>query len=238
MDCVNWVQVDMLKRADLQAPLIDAAVNFYTVLTRKIPFDELCYTSQEYSVTANVATYDLTALDPLLDPPLNAISSIRMTYGGSGATSVRLRRSAVRLYDAISYNFGSRPSTYARWGNSIELNPKPDSSSYTFRLRYYGQAVLNATPQDTVCVIRDEWAELIKWELLYRAYYYLGMYNQAAMLVQPSMMPRQPSPKRQLMLETGMIPRLWNELLTTISMKEAPDEDFSINPVVRNYSLQ
>lgn len=237
LDCVNWVQSDILKRFDLTSQLNNAAVNFYTVLTRKIPFDELCVTSQEYNLTIGVASYDLTALTPPLAPALNAISSIRLTYGPAGSSSVRLRRSSTRLYDSISYsNFNSRPSTYARWGNAIELNPPPDSSSYTIRIRYFSQCTLESPPENTVAVIRDEWAELIKWELLYRAYYMLDMPEKAMVLVQPAAMPRQPSPHRQTMFDTGIIPRLWNELLSTISMKEAPDEDFSINPVVRNYS--
>lgn len=217
----------------MRAPLIDAAVNFYTVLTRKIPFDQLCVTSDEIPTVARQATYDL---DALLDPTLNAISSIRLTYGPQGSNSVRLRRSAVRLYDSISINVPSRPSTYARWGNSIELNTVPDSSSYTMRFRYYKKVTIAETPEDTVCEIPDEWAELIKWELLYRAYYYIKDPNSAMALVTPSMLPRGPSPRRQVMYEIGIIPRLWNDLLSTTSAKEAPDEDFSINPVVRNYS--
>lgn len=234
---VDWVQNDMLKRQDMTSALVDSAVNFYTVLTRKVPFDELCITSGEYNVVVGQVSYDLTALAPPLAPPLNSISSIRMTYG-SGGNSVRLRRSSTRLYDAISYgsSMKSRPSTYARWGNAIELNPAPDLSSYTFRLRYFGQAVIDATPANTICVIRDEWAELMKWELLYRAYYYLEQFDKASSLVMPAMTPRGPSPKRQVMFETGIIPRLWNDLLTTISAKEAPDEDFSINPIVRDYN--
>lgn len=234
---VDWVQTDMLKRQDMTSALVDSAVNFYTVLTRKIPFDELCYTSAEYNVVVGQVAYDLTALTPLLSPPLNSISSIRMTYG-SGGNSVRLRRSSTRLYDAISYgsSMRSRPSTYARWGNAIELNPAPDLSQYTFRIRYFGQVVIDPTPADTICIIRDEWAELMKWELLYRAYYYLEQFDKASSLVMPAMQPRGPSPKRQVMFETGIIPRLWNDLLTTISAKEAPDEDFSINPIVRDYN--
>lgn len=237
-DCINWVQTDVLKRSDMTAAITDACVNFYTVLTRKIPFDELQTTSPEYNVIPNQAAYDLASGLYALDPPLKAISSIRMTYGPSGASSVRLRRSSTRLYDAISYtNMSSRPSTYARWGNTIELNPPPNSATYTYRVRYWRLADLSAGAA-TEPPIRDEWAELIKWETLYRAYYYLEKYEQAMALVMPNPLPRQPSPRRQVMYEVGIIPRLWNDLLSTISAMEAPDEDFGINPVVRNYSQQ
>lgn len=235
-NCIDWVQNDVLHRQDMNSAITDACINFYQVLTRKVPFDELQVTSPEYPLIVGQASYDLTVPPYQLDPPLKAISSIRLTYGPSGSSSVRLRRSATRLYDSISYtNFNSRPSTYARWGNAIELNPPPDSSSYTLRFRYWQLADVSEGA-DTTPLIRDEWAELIKWETLYRAYYYLEKYDAAAQLVMPQPLPRQPSPRRQVMYEVGIIPRLWNDLLSTISSMEAPDEDFSINPVVRNYS--
>lgn len=243
MDCVTWVQTDVLKRLDMQAALIDAVTNFYTTLVRYIPFDEFMYTSAEYNVTQRVISYNLIGLQPPIWPPLDAISSLRMTYGAQGSSStssLRLRRSNTRLYDAISYtNSPSRPSTYTRWGTNIEFNPPPDSSSYTFRARYRGKAVLNAiNPENTIILIDAAWNELIKWELLYRGYYYLDMADKALGLV-GAPYPIQPNPGRKArVFNTGIIPRLWNDLLATISMKEAPDEDFSINPVVRNYSQQ
>lgn len=242
MVCVTWVQ-DMLKRTDLQPQLIKAAYKFYTTLVRYIPFDEFMYTSAEYNVTQRVISYNLIGLDPPVWPPLDAISSLRMTYGAlnaSSTSSLRLRRSNTRLYDAISYtNSPSRPSTYARWGTSVEFNPPPDNSSYTFRLRYRGKAVLNnPSPENTIILIDAAWNELINWELLYRAYYMLNMADKAMALI-GSPYPIQPNPGRKVrVMNSGIIPRLWNDLLATISMKEAPDEDFSINPVVRNYSQQ
>lgn len=238
-DIIDWVATDTLHREDLQASLASSVCNLYTTIVRKVPFDEFMYTTTEYNLTVGQASYNLIGLNPPIWPPLDAISSIRLTYGPSGSNSVRLRRSATRLYDAISYsNFNSRPSTYARWGTAIEVNPPPDSSNYTFRFRYRAKAVLNnPNPENTIILVDAAWNELFRWELLYRAYYSLGMYSQAAVLVTPPNMPRQPSPRRQVVFETGIIPRLWNDLLATISAKEAPDEDFSINPVVRGYSL-
>lgn len=243
MSCVNWVQNDVLKRVDMQSALIDAVTNFYATLVRYIPFDEFMYTTGEYNCIQRQISYNTIGLQPPIWPPLDAISSLRMTYGAQGSSStssLRLRRSNTRLYDAISYtNSPSRPSTYARWGTSVEFNPPPDSSSYTFRFRYRGKAVLNAVnPENTIILIDAAWNELIKWELLYRAYYYLDMPEKALGLV-GTPYPIQPNPGRKArVFNTGIIPRLWNDLLATISMKEAPDEDFSINPVVRNYSQQ
>jgi hypothetical protein len=46
------------------------------------------------------------------------------------------------------------------------------------------------------------------------------------------------SPRKQTMYQTGIIPRLWNDLLATASNKENVDEDFSINPVIRAYTVR
>lgn len=242
MDCVNWVQKDVLKRTDMQQTLIDSVVNFYTVLCRKIPFDELMVnTVDQFTPTlpgincvVGQTDYDLANLTPALNPKLNAIASIRFNF--SSNQSVRLRRSHTRLYDALSFIQNSRPSTYARFGTKIVLNPPPDSGAYYFNIRYWSQCVIDSTPENTVIVMDDAWAELIKWELLYRAYYYLDKPESAMMLVQPGQGPTAGTPRRRVMSETGIIPRLWNDLLGTISSKENVDEDFSINPIVRYYS--
>lgn len=234
LDCVNWVQNDVLKRTDQQASLIRSVVNFYKTLCRKVPFDELMTTSAYYNCVVGQASYDLAALTPLLAPPLTGIQSIRLNF--SSNSSVRLRRSSTRLYDALSFVQNGRPSTYARWGTSIELNPAPDSAAYQFRVRYWGQPVLATPPENTVLVMDDAWAELIKWELLYRAYYLIGKSDEAMALVAPGQQAAPGSPRRRVMSELGIIPRLWNDLLGTISSKENGDEDFSINPIVRDYS--
>jgi hypothetical protein len=52
----------------------------------------------------------------------------------------------------------------------------------------------------------------------------------------PMPMPRQMSPKKTQMFEVGIIPRLYNDLLKTINMREAVDEDFSVNPIRRRYA--
>jgi hypothetical protein len=246
--CVNWVATDVLKRQDLTAALNDSVVNFYKLLTRKIPFDELMCISTAFPVVSGQAMYNLdTILDVNgnpLDPPLKSIYSIRFFYGPQNPSqnqigSVRLRRSASRLYDALSYIQPGQTSTYARFGKNIELNPPPNNSQWSLRFRYWGIAPLAATPVNTVIIMDEDWAELIRWELLYRAYYLLGNTQEAANLVAPSPSPLiSGSPRRRLMTETGIIPRLWNDLCNTLSARENADEDFSINPVVRDYSVR
>jgi hypothetical protein len=91
--------------------------------------------------------------------------------------------------------------------------------------------------QNTAVLTPVEWDELLRWETLYKVYYSLDMLEKAAALMQPAMVPRQPgSSKKTISFETGVIPRLWNDLLTTVSQQENVDEDFSINPTIRNYS--
>lgn len=249
-DCVDWVCDDMLNRQDIKAKLINSAVNFYKLLCRRIPFDELMYLSLECPMTQGQDVYNLDTIQDVngavLDPVLKSIYSIRLTYGpqtayGSGqqSNSVRLRRSATRLYDSLSYLIPGQTSTYSRFGKTIQVNPAPNASNWTLRFRYWGIAPIAEVPEETVLIMDDDWAELIRWETLYRAYYMLGNTQEAMALVMPGQLPMQPgAPKRRIITDIGIIPRLWNELCSTLSARENADEDFSINPVVRNYSVR
>jgi len=67
-------------------------------------------------------------------------------------------------------------------------------------------------------------------------YYALERFSEAASLVMVTPMPRQAEPKRRIQQEVGIIPRLWNELLKTVSQRENIDEDFGINPLIRPYT--
>lgn len=229
----TWVTTTMLKRTDITSEAREAALNFYKLLCSKIPFDELMTTSAELAMVAGTSSYSLAALGP------NAIASIRITYGASASSPKRrLTRSHTRVYDSLSIVQNGRPATYARWGLNIEVNPPPDSSTYTYRVRYWSKPTILATPHDTVILLSTEWEELMRWETLWRVYNLLGMPEKAMALVMPGVLPDQPTTTRKFMKEVGIIPRLWNELLSTISRKENTDEDFSINPVVRAYSVR
>lgn len=245
-DCVSWVE-GILNRSDLTSKLNDSVVNFYKLLCRRIPFDELMYVSNECPLISGQSDYNLdTIVDvngAVLDPPLKSIYSIRLTYGPTNTTgigSVRLRRSATRLYDALGFTIPGQTSTYARFGKTIQVNPTPNASNWTVRFRYWGIAPINnPNPESTTIIMDDDWAELIRWELLYRAYYMLGNTQEAMALVAPSQLPSVPgAPRRRIMTELGIIPRLWNDLCATLSARENADEDFSINPVVRDYTMR
>lgn len=249
-DCVAWVE-GILNRTDLTTKLNDSVVNFYKLLCRKVPFDELMVVSPQIPLISGQATYNLdTMVDVdghVLDPVLKSIYSIKCTFGpnatsttvGQQSPSVRLRRSATRLYDAIGYTIPGQTSTYSRFGKTIEVNPAPNASNWSLQFRYWCIAPMDETPVNTTLIMDDDWAELIRWELLYRAYYMLGNTQEAMALVQPTQLPSVPgAPRRRLMTEIGIIPRLWNDLCNTLSSRENADEDFSINPVVRNYSVR
>lgn len=234
-DVVSFVTSDVLRRTDTDTVAItrNAAVAVYKTVCGKIPFDELQAVTSEIPFQANVATYDLA---PLI-PALAGIMSIRVTINANSRR--RLRRSHVRVYDALSFTKPSIPSTYARFGTSIEVNPPPDSSSYTYRVRYWSQPTMDVTPYTTTIVFQDPWVELLNYETLYRVYISLNQWDKALQLIQPPVVPRGGYSSKKLQLtEVGIIPRLWNDLLTTISQKENVDEDFNINPVIRPYSVR
>lgn len=249
---VSWICTDILKRQDILSVVQDSVVNFYRLLCRKIPFDELMFISQECPLTQGVDHYKLDTIVDVngapLNPPLKSIFSIRLTYGPQQASpntygprpgSVRLRRSITRLYDALSYTQPGQTSTYSRFGKTLVLNPPPNAANWTVRFRYWGIAPFDATPINTYICMDADWAELIRWEGLYRAYTALGMTQEASNLVQPNPVPLTAgSPRRRVMSEVSIIPRLWNDLCATLSARENADEDFSINPVVRDYSVR
>lgn len=319
-DISNWVITDMLQRSDLQTITRNAVVDIYKLICAAVPFDELMVTSPEFSMITNTDTTGQNVqftlgTDFVLNPALRAIDNLRISFDSTNKR--RLRRSHVRVYDALSISPASRPATYARIGNVIEFNPPPDSTSYTTRFRYWsrptigvmynitgaswvgGTATLNvastagisnsdviqvlgvlpngyntskatitsvvlntsisysttlnvnpgtyvtggtvndiSNPWNTVMVTPPEFDELFKWETLYRVLHYIDRADKAAALMAPTPFPRQPSPRKQKIFEQGIIPRLWNDMLFTVSQKENVDEDFNINPIVRAYSVR
>lgn len=313
-DVASWVQNDILHRTNdtnIQTVCRNAALKVYKIVCAAVPFDELQLTSAEFPVVSGQENY-VVGTDIVLNPTLRAVADIRITFDSSNKR--RLRRSHSRVYDALSFTPTARPSSYARQGLTLILNPPPDSSVYTLRFRYWsrpaigvlqnitgavwgaGSAVFSvassagisntdpvqvtgvspagyngdalvvssttansvtvamaANPglyvdggllndqvnfQTTVLVTPEEWDELLGWETLYRVYYALDQPDKAAALIGQNGFPRQPSPRKQKVFETGIIPRLWNDLLKTMSQQENVDEDFSINPIIRSYSVR
>lgn len=233
-DIANWVTQDELKRSDLTAESRQKALDFYKVLCYNIPFEELQTTSGLIPTVTGQTDYDLATLVP----DLKAIYQIQIQF--SSTQKRRLRRSHIRVYRALSFSQSSRPATYARWGLKIMLNPPPNSSGYNLLIDYWKKPTIAAPIQDTTIATPDEWNNLIKYETLYRVLLSIGQSARAAELIaQPfNIAGKTPNTGHDRMMNIGIIPRLWNELLTTISQKENGDEDFSINPVVRNYSYR
>lgn len=230
-DVATWVTSDYLKRSDITTEAQNAAIMVYRLLTLKVPFEQLYNLTPELPLSQGVDNYDLSELVP----PLAGIVDIRMTVNQTQRR--RWRRSSSRLYDSLSIINNGQPSTYARTSaQQIQINPPPDTGTYTMRIRYWSRAPEDSTTANTVLATPIEWDALFKWETAWWVLNEIGQETRASQLVQPMMMPRQASPKKQKMLEIGIIPRLWNELLTTISEKENVDEDFSVNPVMRAYS--
>lgn len=233
-DIATWCTSTMLKRSDITTEARVSALGVYRLICQKIPFEALQKVSAELPLQVGVESYDLTSGPTALAFDLAGIMSIRYT---NGTRRWRLRRSHTRLFDGIQTTVNSDPRMYARFGNSVELKPPPASAAATFRVRFWCNPTIVASPNEhtTSLVTPVAWDELFKWETLYRLYFITGQEDKAAQLIMPMPMPRQPSPKKTLMFEVGIIPRLWNDLLQTINMREGVDEDFSVNPIRRDY---
>lgn len=226
-DIRDWVTGIALRRADIATEALEAAIEAYQVLTSKIPFEEL-QTKVTVPTIASTVSYDLTSHN------VAGIMSIRINY--TATQGARLARKNTRLFDNNGIVAAGKPNQYARFAKSIELFPTP-SSVYDMNIRFWKHAVINLADRPaTVLVLPDPWVALMRWETLYRVYLMLKMNAEAAALVMTSLQPRLPTGKKQLMWDLGIIPRLWNELLSTISEREHIDEEISINPVVRKYT--
>lgn len=229
-DIGTTVAMTNLKRPDKVLDAIQAAKKVYLLVCGKVPFDILRTTSAELPIVSGTRTYSFSSLVP----SVAGIVSISMTY--STGQYRRLRRNNARTFDSLRAAAPGRPYTYARWGGGIELHPTPNSSAYTYRVRYWSYPTLEQEVGNTLLVTPPEWDELLEWETLYRMYNQLGEMEKAAALVTPMPIPRQKAPKKTIQFEAAIIPRLWNDLLQTIDQRENVDEDFSINPVVRSYT--
>lgn len=234
-DIATWAGVTMMKRDDVQTAARQAALEIYLLVCQKVPFEALHQKSAELPLQVGVDSYDLSSGPTALSPELAGIMSIRYT---NGTRKWRVRRSNTRLYDAIQSTANGDPRMYARFGKTVEFNPAPVSAAATFRVRYWSNPTIVASPNEhtTTLVTPVAWDALFKWETLYRMYYITGQEDKAAQLIMPMPYPRSPQPKKTVMFEMGIIPRLWNDLLLTINMREGVDEDFSINPIRRDYT--
>ncbi len=232
-DIANWAAAGKLKRFDILDDAIDAAWDIYLITCKKVPFDCLRHTSEELPLAANTNQYDISTIQATGGQKIAGICSLRLTYSSNRYR--RLRRSHVRVYDSLGFNNFTTPATYARWGGMLEFQPGA-ASAMTFRLRYWAAPSPALVKANTVLLTPPEWDELFKWETLYRMYIHLDMFEKAQQLVMPIGMQRQQSPKKTIMFETGMLPRLWNDLLSTIDQRENVDEDFSINPMIRAFT--
>lgn len=233
-DIVTWVQ-GVIARTDLTTQIIDFACEAYLLMNQKVPFEHLQQKSDPIPTVANVGTYnlDFTTSGISTTAAVAGIMSIRYTVG---TRSYRLKRSHVRLFDAIQYTTGVHPRSYARFGTTIELMPVPPDTTGSFVVRYWNEQEIVTTKQNTVIATPEAWDALLRWETLYRTYFITGQEEKAGLLIMPMPMPRQASPKKTFMFEVGIIPRLWNDLLTTFNMRENVDEDFNINPIYRPYT--
>lgn len=237
-DIASWVTGSMLNRSDMTSQVQQFALDMYLAICQAVPFDELMVTSQEIPTRVYVNPGDERYDISNLVPALRGIQNIRMTFDSTNKR--RLRRSSVRTYDALSISPATRPATYARWGLNIEFNPPPNSNLFTFRIRYWSKPLINRQNfAQTKLQIPEDWEILLKFETLYLALYAIGQSERAQALIQSTpMMRQQGSPRKQRMFEMAILPRLWNDLLKTISQHESPDEDFSVNPIVRAYSYR
>ena len=179
-------------------------------------------------------------------PTLGVSTAIGNTYTWSGGVATATASGFTGNF--IGVNVGDQITVAGLTGGSAGYNVTQASvlSASTLVITYpvpvnpggSGSGGIIYDNSLTPIIIPDEWSDLLKYETLYRVYHYLDQQDKAGMLMQPPAAYRQATPKKTQIFETGIIPRLWNDLLTTVSQQENTDEDFSINPVIRAYSVR
>lgn len=228
------IESDILVRTDMPNTIDRCIRDVHRVVCGKVPFDELHAGPFTIACVVGQQAYNLaTLLAAGTQPALAGIMNIRIEYTSSQV--LRLKRDHVRTFDSMAVPANSKPVKYARFGQTIEIWPPP-LDTYSMKMRYWKKPVENATLANTDLAVPDEWLELIKWEAMYRLYTLLNRPIEAMTLLTPSQLPNYPSGKKTRVHEIGIIPRLWNDLLLTISQRENVDENFSINPHVRRYT--
>lgn len=221
------IAASYIRRNDINDQLAVYTRNFYRTLTSKVPFEELMGTDTvALTIGANVVNLASTTAD------LAGIKSIRINY--LDGTGLKLKKDHINNFDKTTTPPNGKTMRYARFGQTIELWPPP-AAAYILTIRYWKKGVTVAEPSHgtTTMLVPDEWIELIQWEVMYRALIFLGRHQEAMNLIIPAPQPRMPSPKTVHQLDLGIIPRLWNELLSTVYEREFDSDDFSINPLRR-----
>lgn len=228
-DIASTVAQDVLVRPEVEHTFaLKAAVRAYRTICNKIPFPELMVRSDEIALTAGTETLNLTTA--LTDYEVAGIVSIR--YTASSTNKFRMTRDDAKNHEWYTYQTNGTPSCYARVDkDTIEFNVAPSSSSHAIRVYFWRKPVISVTdPAEHELLIPVEWEELLEWETLYRCYYYLQEFDKANALMMPSMVPGGYSPGKKHVQEMGIIPRLWNDLLSTLNWRESIDEDWGMQP--------
>lgn len=225
----TWVAQNKLQRPDVEADVIELCEDALISICSKVPFDELRTIGSELSITSGQGYVDISAVTPAI----------------AGIISVRYTKSSTvkrMLMPTVYEEFHNRvlssgePARYARVAKKLYFDKTPNASGWTIQLYYWSLPTISAQPTDTTLPWSQEWDELLKYETLYRAYIHVEEHMKAAMLMGPSMMPRQASPKRIASGgEIGIIPRLWNDCLRTIGSREGIHSSMGINPIIRGY---
>jgi hypothetical protein len=232
-EIADWA-VRRVDRPDKYGFACEFAKEAVQLATERIPFDELCVKSAEIAIPTT-GEYTLSAIDP----KISGIISIRATYGTG--QSLRLKKSNGRQFDAYPSGLpAGRPSRYCRFAGKLEFHPIPSVNTYTMRLRYWRQHPFSDGDDppfsSTELLTPERWDALFRWETLFRVLYDLGRPEEAMMLNMTSQLPRQYDNTKVWVKEIGIIPKLWNDLLKTVDMREAIDDDFGINPSLRRYT--
>lgn len=231
-DIASTVANDILVRPDETIGFaLTAAQMAYRTICNKVPFPELLVRSDEISVTSGTETLNLTS--NLTDYEVAGIISIRYTVDST--QKFRLIRDDARNHEWYTYQVTGIPRLYARVDqDTIEFNVAP-SSAHTIRVYFWRKPVISVTdPAAHELLIPVEWEELLIWETLYRTYHFLQAFDKAAALMMPAMPDQGPSLRKRHSKEMGIIPRLWNDLLSTLQWRESIDEDWGMQPYRRS----
>lgn len=217
----SWID-----RSDLVTRAVTMTAEVVNMVTSRVPMYELRATATP-SPAAGVT--QIGAFDSGY-PLIAGIISVR-AENLAGTTWRRVQKRNIQWFDSVSRTVTAQlPSAYCRQEGNLELYPKL-TEALNFKIRYWKTHPEDGTLGNTTILTHSSWNELYRWETYYRLLMYIGEHDKAAALNMPGQMPHYPgSPRKMRVIEPGIIPRLWNDLLITVDQREGIDDDFGIRP--------
>lgn len=217
---------DHFDRDDIARKIARNIIFVYRTIAAKVQWDELME-REEFTIGPLSTTISM-------DLAANRIGAIQwVTLTDSAGNRRKLTRSISKAFDSRQTLRPGIPSQYSRFNNTMEFDATP-LEDLTVTIAYAKRLAIDVmNPENVELELPEEWEELVFWESVSRTALDLKEFELHMMLNQGSMLPDQAGVHSNTIRHMGIIPRLWNDLLSTTSANEFTDAVGQIAPARR-----